>query len=176
MVDTLGLSAVFFTHSAADLQWPELTRLICLDNPESSSSHNKAVQENPAISDWFFYECIVKFIDAFYTGVLGATDCWFHFEWQHRGSPHVHGLTWLLGTSDVEQVLTNSDITSTAAKEILLHHDDKVVSTINPAVLPDGSNVDEAPPPKTNPHICNVLYTEVEDFDQDLANLIATSH
>ena len=28
MVDTLGLPTIFFTHSAADLQWPELARLI----------------------------------------------------------------------------------------------------------------------------------------------------
>ena len=28
MVDTLGLSTIFFTHSAADLQWPELAKLI----------------------------------------------------------------------------------------------------------------------------------------------------
>ena len=26
MVDTLGLPTVFFTHSTADLQWPELAR------------------------------------------------------------------------------------------------------------------------------------------------------
>ena len=30
MVDTLGMPTVFFTHSAADGQWPELARLICL--------------------------------------------------------------------------------------------------------------------------------------------------
>ena len=28
MVDTLGLLTIFFTHSAADLQWPELAHLI----------------------------------------------------------------------------------------------------------------------------------------------------
>ena len=28
MVDTLGLPTIFFTHSAADLQWPELAKLI----------------------------------------------------------------------------------------------------------------------------------------------------
>ena len=48
------------------------------------------------------------------------------------------------------------------------------MSTTNPAILPDGSNVDDAPLPKTNPHICNLPYAEVEDFDQDLADLIAT--
>ena len=71
MVDTLGLPTVFFTHSAADLQWPELARLICLDNPDSSSSHSKALQENPATADWFFHHRIHKFINAFYIGVLG---------------------------------------------------------------------------------------------------------
>ena len=29
MVDTLGLPTIFFTHSAADAQWPELARLVC---------------------------------------------------------------------------------------------------------------------------------------------------
>ena len=127
MVDTLGLPTVFFTHSAADLQWPELARLICPVDPDSSSARNKAVQENPAIADWFFYHCIVKFIDAFYTGVLGASDYWFRFEWQHRGSLHVHGLAWLPDAPDMQQVLASSDGT---AKEALLQYVDKVVSTI----------------------------------------------
>ena len=87
---------------------------------------------------------------------------------------HVHGLAWLPDAPDVEQVLTNSDATSSAAREALLQYVDKFVSTTNPAILTDGSNVDEAPPPKTNPHICNLPYSEVEDFDQDLADLIAT--
>ena len=174
MVDTLGLPTVFFTHSAADLQWPELARLICPEDPDSSSARNKAVQENPAIADWFFYHRIVKFIDAFYTGVLGTSDYWFRFEWQHRGSPHVHGLAWHPDAPDVKQALADSEETSAAAKEALIQYVDKIVSTTNPAVLPDGSNVNEAPPPKTNPHICNRPYSEVEDFDQDLADLIAT--
>ena len=51
MVDTLGLPTVFFTHSAADLQWPELARLICSDNPDSRTARTKAVIENPAVTD-----------------------------------------------------------------------------------------------------------------------------
>ena len=92
MVSTLGLPTIFFTHSAADLQWPELAELIYPDDPDSSSSCNKALQENPAISDWFFHHRIEKFIDAFYISVFGATDYWLRFEWQYRGSPHVHSL------------------------------------------------------------------------------------
>ena len=36
MVDTLGLPTVFFTHSTADLQWPELACLTCPNDPDSS--------------------------------------------------------------------------------------------------------------------------------------------
>ena len=133
MVDTLGLPTVFFTHSAADLQWPELARLICPDNPNSSSSHSKALQENPAIADWFFHHRIQKFINAFYIGVLGATEFWLRFEWQHRGSPHVHGLAWLPDAPNVEQVLASSATSTDAAKEALIQHVDRIVSTTNPS-------------------------------------------
>ena len=152
MVDTLGLPTLFFTHSAADLQWPELACLICPDDTEYSFSRNKAVLENPAIADCSFYHRIQKFIEAFYVCVLGATDYWMRFECQHRGSPHVHGLAWLSGAPDVEQIVADGADT---AKEELIRYVDKIVTTLNPVILPDGSNTDDAPTPKTNPHICN---------------------
>lgn len=70
MVDALGLPTIFFTHSAADLQWPELAALICPDDNNSRLSRNKAVIENPAICDWFFYYRVQKFIKTFYVGFL----------------------------------------------------------------------------------------------------------
>ena len=173
MVDTLGLPTIFFTHSAADLQWPELARLTCPDDPDSRASRTKAVIENPAIADWFFYERVVEFIKAYYVGVLGVTDYWMRFEWQHRGSPHVHGLAWLPNAPDVEQLLSSPDTTDTVKAEIT-RYADGIVSTCNPAVLPDGSNVDDAPAPKTDPHVCNQVYGEIQDFDTDLADLVAT--
>ena len=48
------------------------------------------------------------------------------------------------------------------------------MSSIIPAILHDGSNAADAPPPKTNPHICNQSYAEIEDFSQDVASLVAT--
>ena len=56
MVNTLGLPTVFFTHSVADLQWPELAHLICPDYPDDRSTCSRAMIENPAIADWFFCE------------------------------------------------------------------------------------------------------------------------
>ena len=100
MVDTLGFSTVFFAHSAADLQWPELAYLP--GNPDSRNERAKAVIEKPAIAYWFFYHRVMEFVEVLYTGVHGATDHWKRFEWQHRGSSYVHGLAWLLDTPDVE--------------------------------------------------------------------------
>ena len=76
MIDALGMPTIFFTHSASEYQWPELAHLIAY-NPESSSSRSSAVNDNPAIADWFFFKCISKFMKAFYEDVLGASDYWF---------------------------------------------------------------------------------------------------
>ena len=175
MVDTLGLPTIFFTHSSADTQWPELARLICHDNPYSSACRNSAFFDNPAIADWFFHHRITKYIDTFYVGVLGATDYWVRFEWQHRGSPHVHGVAWLPDAPNVKDLTSEHEATVAAAKESIIQYVDRLVSTVNPAIAADGSDADQAPLPKTKPqHICNKAYAEVKDYDQDLKDLIAT--
>ena len=176
MVDALGLPTVFFTHSAADGQWPELARLICPEDQESSSSRSKAVADNPAIADWFFSHRIEKFIKAYYVDILGATDYWFRYEWQHRGSPHVHGIAWFKDAPDVEKLLTpNEDFDPIAAAEQITAYADGLVSTMNPAIAEDGSNPEAAPPPKIKPqHACNKPYAEVNDFNMDLVDLIST--
>ena len=134
MVDTLEIPTVFFTHSAADSQWPELARLICPKSQQQSSlSRSRGVSENPAIADWLFYHRISKFIDTFYVGVLGAVDYWYRFEWQHRGSPHMHGVAWFKDAPDVEKLSTKDDaelldhqavLTPSASLEVVLgcHH------------------------------------------------------
>jgi len=71
----------------------------------------------------------------------------------------------------VKNILAYSDPNT---EQDLIRHIDKIVSTINPAVLPDGSNLSDAPPLKVNPHICNKPYLEIDDHHQDLNDLIAT--
>ena len=175
MVDTLGMPTVFFTHSAADTQWPELARLLCPGNENSNTCRSKAVANNPAIADWFFVHKMRKFIEAFYINILGASDYWYRFEWQHRGSPHVHGIAWFQGAPDVEKMLASTmDEDLMAAVEHITGYTDKIVTTMNPGISPDGSNSENAPLPQTNPHVCNKPYAEVQDFNMDLVELIAT--
>ena len=91
------------------------------------------------------------------------------FEWQYRGSPHVHGFAWLLIAPDVEMIKTSAE-----SKLRFIQFIDNTISAINPAIDMDGSNQTNAPMPQTNPHICNVSYNDVEDYEQDLTHLIAT--
>ena len=175
MVDKLGMPTVFFTHSAADGQWPELAHLICPDNKDSSSIRSKAVADNPAIADWFFYHRISKFVDTFYTDVMGAVDYWYRFEWQHRGSPHVHGIAWFAGAPDVQQLLAAEDYADLlTGVEDIVSYADSIVSTINPTISIDGSNAENAPRAQTKPHVCNKPYANVKDINMDLVEMIAT--
>ena len=173
MVDTLGLPTIFFTHSAADLQWPELAHLICPEDPDNPAARVKAVNENPAIADWFFCHRVQKFLDAFYVGVLKATDYWVRFEWQHRGSPHVHGVAWLPNAPDVEQLLASAELPDTLRREVI-QHADRTVTTLNPALSSSADSDSQWPAPETNPHVCNKSYLDVQDHHQDLCELVAT--
>ena len=69
-------------------------------------------------------------------------------EWQHRSSPHVHGLALLTNAPDVN--LLHGD--STDGNEIC-DYIDSIFCTLNPAISSDGSDALSAPQPLTNPHI-----------------------
>ena len=171
MVHTLDMPIIFFMHSAADFHWPELGKLFHSESGESINQR-KSVVENPALADWLFYYRVQKFIDLFYADILGSRDYWLQFEWQHWGSPYIHGLAWLHNAPNVEEILASPS--NTSQKEELIKFIDSLVSTSNPAVLPDGSNLESAPLPMINPHVCSRLYTQVEDYQQDFVELIAT--
>jgi len=103
MVDTLGLPTVFFTLSAADLQWPELANILGVEELDSSTARSNAVVDYPCLTDLFFYHRVMKFMDVFFMHTMNAKDYWLQFEYQHRGSPHVHGVVWLTDAPDVEK-------------------------------------------------------------------------
>ena len=171
MIDTLGLPTVFFTHSAADLQWPELAQLTCPDDPTNSTRRSQALRDNPAVADWFFYHRIQLFLRHFYVDVLGVTDYWLRFEWQHRGSPHVHGLAWLPDAPDVQRWHQGHQW-QTGSKLLTLLI--QLFQLLIPVFSPDGSNAADALPPQTNPHVCNKRFVDVIDYEEDLRKLIAT--
>ena len=82
----------------------------------------------------------------------------------------MHGLAWLPGTPDVEQFL-HAD--NDSLKEIIIQQADQLLSTVNPAVHTDGSNVADALPPKIDPHIWNKVYGDVNDLASNWARMTA---
>jgi len=43
MVDTLGMATIFFAHSAADLQWPELAHLLGVESMGRIDHNNSLI-------------------------------------------------------------------------------------------------------------------------------------
>ena len=97
-------------------------------------------------------------------------DYWLRFEWQHRGSPHVHGLAWLGNAPLVNQGV----VQEVSMQQQIAQYVDKIVSTVNPAILADGSNESDAPLPQVDHHVCNKCFDSVDDYKKDLKELIPT--
>ena len=136
MINQIGLPTGFLTLSAADLRWPDLARLMGanfvqeeqLTETQIAQQRQKLINENPNIvEDYFIYRCTL-FIDKILNKKYTITDYWFPYEFQHRGSCHIHGVFWFAGAPNAK----NFD---TATPEELLQakrYYDQLVSAINP--------------------------------------------
>ena len=82
--------------------------------------------------------------------------------------------TWLAWICDAPNVQETVDQGDEFAKCELIKFIDKLVCTKNPAVLPDGSNLANAPSAKLDPHVCSQSYSQIEDYNSDLTDLVAT--
>lgn len=100
MVRQLGTPAVFFTFSAADIQWPDLQTHMPLQPSREETDQERQrrgainLNENPAIAAWWFQNRFQLYLKHVLTPLLDVVDHWCRYEWQHRGSSHVHGLLW----------------------------------------------------------------------------------
>jgi hypothetical protein len=105
MINSITLKSkkptLFFTLSAADSFWPELFELLDIRKHEelSYSERNKLLNDNPDLAIMLFrkrFEALLHVLTTCNSSPFGSvTDYWFRVEFQHRGSPHMHGLLWL---------------------------------------------------------------------------------
>ncbi|RHZ81257.1 hypothetical protein Glove_122g121 [Diversispora epigaea] len=82
---------IFFTFSSADLHWPELHKLMPGGNLAVSTDRQKNLIDNPHVTAWFFNKCFETFFNNVLKQHWNLKKWWYRFEWQHRGSVHVHG-------------------------------------------------------------------------------------
>ena len=131
-IDSQGL--IFFTFSAADLHWPKLHNLM-----PSSGNHaegetvarrnHQNIIDNPHIAVWFFS----KWFEIFFNDVLkpqwDLEYWWYRFEWQHRGSIHVHeiGKKWNAPEINWSQMKKDENVMNEVVKYL-----DTLIITINP--------------------------------------------
>ena len=80
-------------------------RLLQQEDETNTKTNSEKLINNPAVASVFFHIRIQKFVKFYYQDILGAQDYWFRYEWQHRGSVHVHGMAWLKGAPRAENLL-----------------------------------------------------------------------
>jgi ATP-dependent DNA helicase PIF1 len=103
MVRNLDCPHLFFTFSAADIQWLDLhVQMPDFPGREAFTTdplrHRKASQnvtDNPHITAEYLACRFKAFFDKVMKRVLPVADYWYRFEWQQRGSGHIHGFLWL---------------------------------------------------------------------------------
>ncbi|XP_057825708.1 uncharacterized protein LOC131037537 [Cryptomeria japonica] len=95
MLHQIGTPTIFFTLSAIDLYWPDLHALmpsITPSNPrEAQLWRKKNVIDYPHIVAQYMHLRNSNFRKHVLEKGLDVRDYWYRYEWQHRGSPHVHG-------------------------------------------------------------------------------------
>ena len=93
--EQVGCPTIFFTLSAADEHWKGLFRLLMNSNDVQNLSHverRKIMVDNPLLVAWYFKHRVESFMECVLKPIFEITDYWYRYEWQFRGSPHVHGM------------------------------------------------------------------------------------
>ncbi|XP_013855915.1 uncharacterized protein LOC106511716, partial [Austrofundulus limnaeus] len=108
MVRQLGTPTFFCTFSAAEMRWPEVITAIKRQQGEEVdfeglnwSEKCDILRSNPVTAMRMFDKRVeALFRDLLFSPAqpLGEiADYFYRVEFQHRGSPHIHGLIWLKG-------------------------------------------------------------------------------
>ena len=125
MIRQLGIPTLFISLSAADTKWIELLRSIYISihqktitdtELENMSWSNKCelISKDPATCARYFNNKVKKFVKHILKsphspfGVLSTS--FYRVEFQHRGSPHIHGLFWIKNAPHYEKN-TDEEIT-----------------------------------------------------------------
>lgn len=167
MVQQLGAPTLFFTLSAPDLQSNEMFRLInstkqeFLNEFQECRSRNHLLNTNPLLAAWFFEERFEVFIHKVLLKRFSVIDFWHRVEFQHRGSPHIHGFLWL---SDAPSIQNLERLTKEQLRSII-HYFDKIISACSYTF---GQQTETK---GVNP--CRFHFSQVEDMYRDTGSRLA---
>lgn len=160
MCEQIGTPTFFFTLSAADYHWKDIFRLIDGNTPYESISEldkKRLMHENPMIVANYFQLRAQKFMKHVMPALFNVQDYWYRFEWQARGSAHVHGLIWCHDAPCINE----KDMTQNQIDNIVEYFDSKCLA-LNPIIL------------QKQGFPCRVNFSDIpnEERENDLINLI----
>ena len=156
---------LFFTVSAANIQWPDLYQHMptYLGAPPENQQGTYWIRmanfnENPAIAAYYFQKCWQIFYEEVVKPQLNVVDYWWRFEWQHQGSSHIHGFLWLRAAPSVDDLRLDDD----QSIYQFVTFWDQLVSTWNPKPTHSSAPI----------HPSSQPFTTLSDTQQELAELI----
>ena len=128
-------SPVFVTFSAADMQWQDLHRhftgwegVVGATDTVRFQFIWKAIQDNPHVVAHYLQIRFRTFVQTVLRPLLQFTDHWDRFEWQARGSGHLHCLFWIPSAPSLDQE-------SDTAREIFAKYWGELITACNPDPL-----------------------------------------
>lgn len=101
MIDVIGTPHLFITFSAADKQWEDLHKHMPYqsdlphDSPQARAQRTRNLNENPHIAAGYLDLRFRRFMEIVIKPLFKVKDFWYRYEWQERGSGHIHGFLWL---------------------------------------------------------------------------------
>lgn len=107
MINQIGSPTLFFTLSAADTKWPDLQRLLSNGvaiEMQTNKQRLENVINNPHTTSLYLHQRFTVFREEVIEKLLGAQDYWYKYEWQHRGTAHVHGFLWLQNAPNMDKL------------------------------------------------------------------------
>lgn len=118
MVRQVNLPTFFITLSAAEARWNELLKILkkLVDGVDATddniinmtySEKCRLIRSDPVTCSRYFDYRLRELLKCLKNGVFGPyelTHYYWRIEFQHRGSPHAHGIYWLKGAPLLDTV------------------------------------------------------------------------
>ncbi|KAE8743709.1 hypothetical protein FOCC_FOCC009660 [Frankliniella occidentalis] len=145
--------------STADFHWPEDYKLLGYNVERlSMKRRSQIIAENPLYFDSYFVLKSRYFVEQCMKEKFDIKNFWYRYEYQHRGSIHLHGVAWLSNCPDTSNVDTDKK------KQDIIEYFENIITCNNPDVNVRMSGV----------HPCQIKLSSVKDHFEDLATLVNT--
>ena len=175
-----GTPDMFWTLSTADMQWPDLHwHMPQTENPTEDPKvacqrRQVMLYKNLHIAAAYYDQQLQVYFKHIFSPLLGICHFWYHYEWQERGSSHIHGFFWLhdgLRANKIDwEVLKRADTIisdeQTVKMKNFMEYWNRIVLTSSPFPHQDKNM------PLLGEHPCSLKWVTLKNIKQELADLL----